>query len=328
MANKVFANGREVACKAGAGKTICAFPDVCMTPPQTPATPPGVPIPYPNTGKASDLDKGSKKVKISKKPVGLKNKSYFKTSMGDEAGSAPMKGVVTHKNKGKVYFQAWSMDVKIEGENACRHLDMTTNNHGSMPGDTPPWVFTDGMSPPTPDQGCKAAANSADKADELGPKTASRVDSAGNKLTYETVPAGGLFVPDGGIPSLPGRAQNGLSMMSHSSVSARDIRPNTKRGRMSGGQGGGVVCPGKKFPVRKAGHAEVKMLEDILVGRVPGVLKKNAYKPKGTLYLTVKRKEICCSCQKALKCAEEQGIKVVFCDDNEGNKTEKQKNCS
>ena len=84
----------------------------------------------------------------------------------------------------------------------------------------------------------------------------------------------------------------------------------------------------KKFPVRKAGHAEVKMLEDILVGRVPGVLKKNAYKPKGTLYLTVKRKEICCSCQKALKCAEEQGIKVVFCDDNEGNKTEKQKNCT
>ncbi len=33
---------------------ICAFPDVCFTPPQTPATPPGVPIPYPNTGMASD----------------------------------------------------------------------------------------------------------------------------------------------------------------------------------------------------------------------------------------------------------------------------------
>ena len=143
MANKVFANGREVACKAGSGKTIAAFPDVCMTPPQTPATPPGVPIPYPNTGKASDLDKGSKKVKISEKPVCLKNKSYFKTSMGDEAGSAPMKGVVSHKTKGKVYFQAWSSDVKVEGKNACRHLDMTTNNHGSFPGDTPPWVYID-----------------------------------------------------------------------------------------------------------------------------------------------------------------------------------------
>ena len=145
MANKVFANGREVACKAGAGKTICAFPDVCMTPPQTPATPPGVPIPYPNTGLASDLDKGSKKVKISDKPVGLKNKSFFKTSSGDEAGSAPMKGVVTHKTKGKVYFQAWSMDVKFEGDNACRHLDITTNNHGCALGDTPPMPFCDEM---------------------------------------------------------------------------------------------------------------------------------------------------------------------------------------
>ena len=30
--------------------------------------------------------------------------------MGDEAGAAPKKGVVTSKNMGKVYFNAWSMD--------------------------------------------------------------------------------------------------------------------------------------------------------------------------------------------------------------------------
>ena len=35
------------------------------------------------------------------------------------------------------------MDVKIEGQNATRHLDMTTNNHASMPGDTPPWMYSD-----------------------------------------------------------------------------------------------------------------------------------------------------------------------------------------
>ena len=29
-------------------------------------------------------------------------------------------------NKGKVYFNAWSMDVMVESENAVRHLDMTT----------------------------------------------------------------------------------------------------------------------------------------------------------------------------------------------------------
>ncbi len=143
MANKVFANGRELACKAGSGKTICAFPDVCFTPPENPATPPGVPIPYPNTGFASDTTKGSKHVKISGKEIMLKNKSYFKTSVGDEAGCAAKKGVITSKNKGKVYFQAWSMDVKFEGQNVDRHLDLTTNNHASMPGDTPPWPFTD-----------------------------------------------------------------------------------------------------------------------------------------------------------------------------------------
>lgn len=40
MANEVFANGREIACKAGSGKTIAAFPDTCFTPPENPATPP------------------------------------------------------------------------------------------------------------------------------------------------------------------------------------------------------------------------------------------------------------------------------------------------
>lgn len=145
MGNDVFANGRELSCKAGSGKSICAFPDVCFTPPQTPATPPGVPIPYPNTGMASDTSKGSRDVKITKKEVMLKNKSMFKKSVGDQAGCAPKKGVVTSQTGGKVYFNSWSMDVKIEGENAVRHLDLTTHNHGSVPGNTPTWPFIDQM---------------------------------------------------------------------------------------------------------------------------------------------------------------------------------------
>lgn len=145
MSNDVFANGMELACKAGQGKSICAFPDVCFTPPQTPATPPGVPIPYPNTGMASDTTSGSKTVKISGQEVMLKDKSCFKRSTGDEAGCAPKKGVVTSKNMGKVYFNAWSMDVKFEGENVVRHLDLTTHNHASKPGNSPPWPFVDSM---------------------------------------------------------------------------------------------------------------------------------------------------------------------------------------
>jgi hypothetical protein len=73
----------------------------------------------------------------------LKNKSYFKRSTGDEAGCAPMKGVITAQNTGKVYFNMWSMDVKIEGENVVRNLDITTHNHASIPGNSPTWPYID-----------------------------------------------------------------------------------------------------------------------------------------------------------------------------------------
>lgn len=145
MGCEVYANGMSIACKAADGKTIAAFPDVCFTPPLTPATPPGVPIPYPNTGMASDTTEGSKTVMISGKEVMLKNKSYFKTSTGDEAGSAPKKGVVTSQIKGKVNFCAWSMDVKFEGENVPRHLDLTGHNEASEPPNAPPWPYVDTM---------------------------------------------------------------------------------------------------------------------------------------------------------------------------------------
>src|SRR5690606_14482639 len=111
--------------------------------PQAPQTPMGVPIPYPNTGMAKDTANGSRTVKISGKEVMLKDKSYYKTSYGDEAGCAPKKGVITSKNKGKVYFTSWSMNVKFEGKNVVRHMDLTTHNHASMPGNTPTWPYLD-----------------------------------------------------------------------------------------------------------------------------------------------------------------------------------------
>jgi hypothetical protein len=142
MGNTVYANGMEVSCKASDGKSICAFPDVCFTPPLTPATPPGVPIPYPNTAMASDTSSGSSSVKIGGQEVMLKNSSFFKTSTGDEAGSAPKKNIITSKIKGKAYFIAWSMDVKVEGENVVRNMDMTTHNHASLPAGAPPTLYT------------------------------------------------------------------------------------------------------------------------------------------------------------------------------------------
>lgn len=155
MGNDVFANGREIACKAADGKSICAFPDVCFTPPQTPATPPGVPIPYPNTGLARDTTYGSRTIKISGKEVMLKNKSYFKKSLGDEAGCAPKKGILTSVNRGKVYFTSWSMDVKYEGKNVVRHLDLTTHNHASESGQTAPWPYQAFLAADTAPDPCK-----------------------------------------------------------------------------------------------------------------------------------------------------------------------------
>jgi RHS repeat-associated protein len=170
MSHQVFANNMEVSCKASSGKTICNTPDVCFTPPLTPATPPGVPVPYPNTGMASDTSEGSATVKISGQEIMLKNKSCFSRSSGDEAGCAPKKGVITSTNMGKVYFNAWSMDVKVEGENVPRNLDITTNNHMSrMPGNTPPMPHMSsmafGMGPPK----CEACAAAARVGNPVNP---------------------------------------------------------------------------------------------------------------------------------------------------------------
>lgn len=138
VANEVYANGREIASKSGDGKTIAAFPDVCFTPPENPATPPGVPVPYPNNGYDADTAEGSKTVNISGKEIMLRDQSFFKKSEADDAGKTAKKGIITSVIDGKVFFNSWSMDVKVEGENVDRHLDITTNNHASKPGNTPP----------------------------------------------------------------------------------------------------------------------------------------------------------------------------------------------
>src|SRR3954468_15268185 len=96
MGNDVYANNNSVACKAGDGKVIAAFPDVCLSPPSPPAGP--VPIPYPNTSFSKDMQNGSKTVLIKNKEVMLKDQSYYKTSpLGDEAATRSFGGsVITH----------------------------------------------------------------------------------------------------------------------------------------------------------------------------------------------------------------------------------------
>lgn len=168
MAHEVYANKMAVVAKSADGKSICAFPDVCLSPPSPPAGP--IPIPYPNTGFASDTTSGSKSVKLKGKEICLKNKSYFKKSTGDEPATKSLgMGVITHTIQGKVYFNSWSMDVKVEGENVCRFGDLTTHNHMSPPGNSPPWPYTDRIAMALDLDDCKGDRQKAEDACKNNP---------------------------------------------------------------------------------------------------------------------------------------------------------------
>jgi hypothetical protein len=137
--SNVFANGLEISGKAVNAQTIAAFPDVCFTPPENPATPPGVPVPYPSFGMASDTENGTGTVFIGGKTVNIKNKSDESRTSGTEAGCAAKKGIITSKNTGKKYFNSWSNDVKFDGEPVIRFTDLATHNHASPQGNVVPW---------------------------------------------------------------------------------------------------------------------------------------------------------------------------------------------
>jgi uncharacterized Zn-binding protein involved in type VI secretion len=137
MSKEVHANGMAIACKAGAGKVVAAFPSVCQSPPSPPTGP--IPVPYPLSSRSRDLKCGSKQVKIGGQPVALQGQSYYQTKpLGNEAATRNFgASIVTHQTAGKTQFAAGSIDVKFEGKKVCRHLDLTTSNHGSEPGEGP-----------------------------------------------------------------------------------------------------------------------------------------------------------------------------------------------
>ncbi|MBU3002763.1 DUF4150 domain-containing protein [Paraglaciecola arctica] len=126
MSVSVGVNFMSVVHKSSNGITI-AFPDVCKTP--SPAGP--IPIPYPNIAMSSDTAKGTKKVKCDGNPVCVKD-SNFKTSTGDEAGTAGG-GIISSKTKGKAEFVNFSFDVKFEGKNVARAFDLMLHNDKNTP---------------------------------------------------------------------------------------------------------------------------------------------------------------------------------------------------
>jgi hypothetical protein len=128
MGKNVFVNGRELSCSKDDTHIMGAMPDICLSPPSPPAGP--IPIPYPNFAQASDTADGSKDVSVGGDQCGMKSSSNFSKCNGDEAatktfGGNPMSGCI----QGKTTATAWSFDVKIEGANAHRLMDLTTNNN-------------------------------------------------------------------------------------------------------------------------------------------------------------------------------------------------------
>lgn len=126
MSVTVGVNNMSVVHAGSSGTTI-AFPDVCKTP--SPAGP--IPIPYPNIAQSSDTADGAKSVKADGNPICVKD-SNFKTSTGDEAGSAGG-GVASSKIKGKAEFVNYSFDVKVEGKNVPRAFDLMLHNQKNTP---------------------------------------------------------------------------------------------------------------------------------------------------------------------------------------------------
>ncbi|MCY1074009.1 DUF4150 domain-containing protein [Archangium lansingense] len=126
MANTVGVNKMSVVTKDSNGTTV-VFPDVCKTP--SPGGP--VPIPYPNIAKSSDTAKGTKRVSVEGNPACVKD-SNFSTSTGDEAGTAGG-GVASSKTKGKAEFVNFSFDVKFEGKNVARAMDLMLHNDKNTP---------------------------------------------------------------------------------------------------------------------------------------------------------------------------------------------------
>lgn len=171
--SNVYANGLEISGEAVSVQTIAAFPDVCFTPPENPATPPGVPVPYPSFGVGGDTEKGTGTVFIGGKTVNIKNKSDLSKSSGTEAGSTAKKGLITSKNTGKEQFHSWSGDVKFDGEPVVRFTDLATNNHASPQGNTPPWLHKALAAPGVPIAGPRCPCCD-------GPAHMNQLDADGN----------------------------------------------------------------------------------------------------------------------------------------------------
>src|SRR5262249_54415290 len=122
MPSHILVNNLGLTYKTTIGISTATLPDVCKTP--SPGGP--VPIPYPNFANQSSLDKGTKTVTAKGNMIAIKGSEYS-VSFGDEPGTVG--GVTSNTFKKETAWITYSFDVKMDGQNACRHTDKKFHNH-------------------------------------------------------------------------------------------------------------------------------------------------------------------------------------------------------
>ena len=300
MSKNVFANGMEISAKKDANMSICAMADVCLSPPSPPAGP--IPIPYPNTSEASKTSNGSTSVKIGGQEVGLKNSSDYKNSNGDEAATRGLgMGVVSHTIQGKSKHAAWSMDVKIEGANAIRHMDLTTHNHINQ-SNLAMTMNAAGMKPPLDsDLSCDELEIELKKAQRETDVKAQRTDEGlGTTITVGTYRA-----PSARRATLM-KASSNQAIVKRSKRSGYSPSRPADQKRCNGDSAGGA---------QGGNHTEGKMIGDVM---------DNVKPMKGTLKMRIWHKGSegradrmpCGTCRKAICTAVECGLKIKLCASN------------
>ncbi|MCL1919376.1 MAG: DUF4150 domain-containing protein [Peptococcaceae bacterium] len=347
MSKNVFANGREISAVKD-GNTANSMPDVCHSPPPPPATPKiGVPIPYPNFSKSSATANGTKTVKIGGREAGLKNKSFYKTSSGNESATPALnKGVVSHKIKGKTHFTSWSFDVRYERKNVVRHMDMTTHNDKNVS----PGMDKATQAPPPTESDCQKTHNKNEERrkelDSLSDETKANRKRKGRTVKNPddknpnaqgldgcgvTVAAGAYTPPGGGISQVIPTQSNYscLTVNLKEGVAEGNPAPNRANGSLLDCDGKGPrQYKGKPDATQAGGHCETRILDELKNLRLP--------LEKATLTLNIdwrkdgkKLKYPCESCHDMLCYAvNECKITVLLCkDENDENPVDMKDYC-
>lgn len=122
MPSHISVNSLGLTYKGTVGISTATIPDVCKTP--TPGGP--IPLPYPNIAQQSSLKGGTTTVFAKGKMIAIKGSQYG-SSNGDEPGTAG--GVKSGVNMKATDWITYSFDVKMDGQNACRHTDKKFHNN-------------------------------------------------------------------------------------------------------------------------------------------------------------------------------------------------------